>query len=87
MYLRLKKVIIFRLFSKSEESAADVKRSSSETTVFEFRDSDSEPETSGSDLHSLNEMRKDRKTRAPSETPTFIEQLNEVRFSSYIPIL
>lgn len=74
----------FRLFSKSEENDMGVKRSSSETTVFEFRDSDSEQETSSNDLHSLNEMRKDRKTRTPSVTPTNIDQLDDVSFSNKI---
>lgn len=69
----------YTLCSKSEKDDSDMKGSSSETTVFEFKDSDSEPEICNTDLHSLNEMRKDRKTvKTPSEMPVIIDQQREV---------
>lgn len=78
--------------SKSEAGGSDMKGSSSETTVFEFKDSDSEPEICSTDLHSLNEMQKDRKTvTTPSEMPVIIDQQREVSlfmmFRSYLYIL
>lgn len=76
-----------RLLSRSERNGINVHRSSSETTVFDFRSSDSEDESHVADVHSLNDMRKDRKTRTPPSgtvtPPTVIDQLNDVSFYQF----